>query len=255
MVKAPPAVAPAPAPSPWDVAFGGAIMSDYNFRGISQSSRAPSVGAYLEPQFNISPMFQLYTGIAGYSIRWPRPLSDPAAEIDLYGGVRAKVGDFTLDLGTMYYWYPRERAFQSDFWEFYAKASYTFMETVTVGANVFHAPDWLNLNVTGTYLAGTLKVAMPSNMMAPGVGAYVSGELGTYLLGRTAGYNPRDYLYWNAGIGVTYKALTFDLRYHDTDNTRAQCFAIVLGPPSSRKWCGPAIIGKIAFDTTLGALK
>ena len=31
--------APVPEPSPWDWAFGGALLSDYNFRGISQSNR------------------------------------------------------------------------------------------------------------------------------------------------------------------------------------------------------------------------
>ena len=30
---------PAPPPSPWDIAFGGALMTDYNFRGISQSQQ------------------------------------------------------------------------------------------------------------------------------------------------------------------------------------------------------------------------
>jgi len=41
----------APEPSMWDIAFGGALMSDYNFRGISQSDRGPSVFAYSELRF------------------------------------------------------------------------------------------------------------------------------------------------------------------------------------------------------------
>jgi hypothetical protein len=35
--KAPPAAA-APPPSPWDVAITAALMTDYNFRGITQSA-------------------------------------------------------------------------------------------------------------------------------------------------------------------------------------------------------------------------
>ena len=42
--KAPPP--PPPAASPWDVAFGGALMSDYIWRGITQSGHNPSVAAY-----------------------------------------------------------------------------------------------------------------------------------------------------------------------------------------------------------------
>ncbi|MFL5001959.1 MAG: hypothetical protein ACJ8DY_16375, partial [Xanthobacteraceae bacterium] len=60
-VKAAPAPAAAPV-SPWDIAFGGAIMSDYNFRGISQSDRGPSLTAYFEPRFKIVPNVELYAG-------------------------------------------------------------------------------------------------------------------------------------------------------------------------------------------------
>ncbi len=49
-VKAP----PPPAFDPWDVAFGSAIMSDYIFRGITQSNHKPSVAAYFEPRYNIN---------------------------------------------------------------------------------------------------------------------------------------------------------------------------------------------------------
>ncbi len=52
VTKGPPAAVVAPAAPLWDVAFGGVIMSDYNFRGISQSNSEPSVGAYFEPQLN-----------------------------------------------------------------------------------------------------------------------------------------------------------------------------------------------------------
>src|SRR5690349_20583763 len=34
--------------SPWDIAFGAAIMSDYVFRGITQSNHRPSGAAYFE---------------------------------------------------------------------------------------------------------------------------------------------------------------------------------------------------------------
>jgi hypothetical protein len=98
-------VAPAPAPSPFDIAFGGSIMSDYNFRGVSQSNRGPSVNAYVEPQFNTG-FGTLYVGLSGYSIEWPSGpgyfFSDPAAEIDIYGGWRNTWGAFTLDLIRLY---------------------------------------------------------------------------------------------------------------------------------------------------------
>src|ERR1700694_5678265 len=67
-VKAPP-----PAPfDPWDLAFGSAIMNDYVFRGVTQSAHKPSVAAYFEPRYNINKNLQIYGGIAGESIDFPK---------------------------------------------------------------------------------------------------------------------------------------------------------------------------------------
>ena len=44
-------------------AAGGVVMSDYNFRGVSQSNRGFSGGAYFEPQLSIG-FGTLYAGIA-----------------------------------------------------------------------------------------------------------------------------------------------------------------------------------------------
>src|SRR5665647_943056 len=52
--------APMAAPSPWDIAFGSAIMNDYVWRGITQSAHKPSVAAYFEPRYNLNPNLQLY---------------------------------------------------------------------------------------------------------------------------------------------------------------------------------------------------
>ena len=62
---------PPPPPSPWDVAFGAGLTSDYIFRGITQSNHNPSVFAYFEPRYNVSPYLQLYVGVAGESISFP----------------------------------------------------------------------------------------------------------------------------------------------------------------------------------------
>ncbi|HKA79739.1 MAG TPA: TorF family putative porin, partial [Xanthobacteraceae bacterium] len=103
--KAPP---PPPPPSPWDIAFGAALSSDYIFRGITQSNHKPSVNAYFEPRYNVNKDFQLYAGIAGSSISFP---NRAAAEIDLYAGFRPTFGPLALDFGAIYYWYPGGQCF------------------------------------------------------------------------------------------------------------------------------------------------
>ncbi|MGZ5804756.1 MAG: TorF family putative porin, partial [Xanthobacteraceae bacterium] len=90
------AAPPPPPPSPWDIAFGGYIASDYIWRGITQSNHKPSVSAYTEVRYNSSPTLQWYGGISGESISFP---NQAAAEIDLYGGVRPTFGPLALDFG------------------------------------------------------------------------------------------------------------------------------------------------------------
>src|SRR5450631_4308095 len=101
-LKAPPAPAPAPF-NPWDVAFGSAVMSDYIFRGVTQSNHNPSVAAYFEPRYNVNKDLQLYVGASGESISFT---NRAAAEIDIYGGIRPTFGAFAFDFGIWGYLYP-----------------------------------------------------------------------------------------------------------------------------------------------------
>jgi Bacterial protein of unknown function (Gcw_chp) len=100
--------APPPPPSPWDLAFGDAIMSDYVFRGITQSAHKPSVAAYFEPRYNFSSTLQGYLGLSSESIDFP---NHAAAEVDFYGGFRPTFDKLALDFGAWYYYYPGGQCF------------------------------------------------------------------------------------------------------------------------------------------------
>src|ERR1700687_2083433 len=63
VTKAPPAP-----PSPLYIALGAGFVSDYNFRGITQSNHKPSVTAYFEPRYNVTKDLQLYVGVSAESI-------------------------------------------------------------------------------------------------------------------------------------------------------------------------------------------
>jgi Bacterial protein of unknown function (Gcw_chp) len=291
--KAPPLVA-APVVPAFDIAFGAALMTDYNFRGISQSDRGPSVFGYVEPRFKITPNIELYAGIGAWSVTLP---TQPAGEWDLYGGIRPTFGPVTFDFGLLYYYYPREKQVftlptlgpvgqgfpttqpdlvlpfapwtkaNTDFLEFYGKVSYTWNDILTLGASVNYSANWLNTGADGTYANITAKLALPAGMLPKDIGAYVSGELGHYWLGRTDAFflniDLPNYTYWNLGLGLTYKAFTLDLRYHDTDATRAECFVLTGDlngldtgrSPGRSRWCSEAFIAKLSVDTTLNAFK
>jgi len=273
------ALPPPPPPSPWDIAFGGSVMSDYNFRGVSQSNRGPSASAYIEPQYK-SPIGTFYVGLAGLAIDWPSGpgygFTAPSAEIDIYGGWRNSWGGFSLDIGGWYYYYPKESfngfTDQSDFVEVYGKVGYDFGNGLSIGGNAFYTPDLLHYSTTftsifgfsaskvdATYASGTAKWVLP--WTAGDLGAFVSGEFGHWFIDDgnfiAAGLTDPSYNYWNVGLAFTYKALTLDLRYHGTDLGATGCGSfLVTGVPNlSNNWCKDTFIASIKFDTTLSALK
>ncbi len=226
--KAPP---PPPPVSPWDIAFGAALTSDYIFRGITQSNHQPSVNAYFEPRYNVNKDFQLYAGIAGSSISFP---NRAAAEIDLYAGFRPTFGPLALDFGAIYYWYPGGQCFNGavggvdclangflpingnvikedvSFWEVYAKGTYTVNDFVAFGATAFYSPNVLNTGADGTYISGSVKFTAPSNVLPYEMGLYVSAEVGHWFLGTSDaffavpgfpnGIPYADYTTWNLGL-------------------------------------------------------
>lgn len=257
--KAPPIVAY----DPWDIAFGAAIMSNYVFRGITQSNgQNGSVAAYFEPRYNITKDVQLYAGVAGESISFA---NRAAMELDGYFGIRPTWGAAAFDFGFFYYGYPGGQCFYGapvdtagnvlstqcatnalangnvikknvSFYEGYAKVNYTFSDNFSLGANAFYSPNFLNTGAEGTYASVVGKVIAPSTWFgSTGIGSYVSGEFGRQWLGTSDsfygvaafpnGINYADYNTWNIGIGFTYKVFTLDLRYSDTDLSKGDCSA------------------------------
>lgn len=251
----------------WDVAIGGWVASDYNFRGISQSNRHASGGAYFELQLNNIAGGQLYVGTAVSAID-----IQTGSEVDFYAGWRKTWGKLGIDVGYIYYWYPAEKAVASlglggldtDFMEVYAKASYAVNSDLTLGLSVFYSPDVLHaggqlLNAQGLYTEASAKYVLPlSTPTAYGpLGAFVSGAVGFWDINNAVpvyGVNV-SYTYWNAGVAFTLSALTLDLRYHDTDLTPAECAAFVFGGAATTRWCSGTFIAKLSFDTLLSKIK
>src|SRR5947209_19931014 len=170
---------------PWDIAFGGAIMSDYIFRGVTQSNHQPSVAAYVEPRYNVNKDLQLYVGVSAESISFA---NRAAAEVDVYGGIRPTFGAFAFDIGIWGYLYPggscadntltggvpgggvcpvsTTTIFLADgnvmkqdvsFVEAYGKVNYTINDNWQFGINEYYSPNFLNSGASGDHASITGK--------------------------------------------------------------------------------------------------
>ena len=217
-VKAPPAAAPPP--SPWDVVVTAALMTDYNFRGVSQSNHKPSTQAGFELRYNWDSNWQSYGGISGESINFP---NNAAAEIDFYGGIRPTFDKLALDFGAWYYYYPGGQCFNAaalctglgggpavitpagivgsvpglgiqplggnvakqnaSFWEVYGKGTYTVNDNFNFGGSIWYSPSVVNTGASRVYYAGNVTLTAPTTWFRNGLGMYASADVGYWNLG------------------------------------------------------------------------
>ena len=264
-----PKVAPAAAPSPWDVAFGTAFTTDYDLRGVSQSNHKPAAQGYFEVDYTAADWVKFYAGVWGSSL-WTG-FAD--AEFDITGGARFTWGNFGLDLGLIYYYYPGGNnvlagLFTGNWTEAYAKPSYKFNDWLTVGGVFETAFNNFNNKVTpgviwvgdaGHYfVAGNAVITLPWKPH-PDVTLSINPEIGYewYSSGVTANLGLVSDTYWDVGLDINYKAITLDLRYWGTNAKPNLVVANQCGPTAtgSANLCGDRFVATLKFDTTLSALK
>jgi len=232
--------APPPPPSPWDLAFGDAIMTDYMWRGITQSNHRGSVATYFEPRYNFNSSLQGYIGLSGESIDFP---NHAAAEIDFYGGIRPTFDKLALDFGAWLYYYPGGQCFSAgtftglsgaaacnnnfnaggnwqgqalplngnaakayaSFVEVYGKGTYTISDSWSIGAQVYYSPSVSNSGANGTYVAGTIKYTAPAGAPLPkDVGWYASVDGGYWWLGTSDAFYGMVSALGNFPAGIKY---------------------------------------------------
>jgi hypothetical protein len=158
------------------------------------------------------------------------------------------------------------------FYEIYGKATYTFNDNWAAGIQEWYSPSVLNSGAWGWFTTGNVTWTAPSNMFQNGLGMYISGDLGYWDLGTSnvfyaappafpGGVKYTSYTTWDVGVGFTYKVLTLDLRYYDTNLTKAQCNVFTSAQNATfstsnitaqnpgglgTNWCSAAFVAKLS---------
>lgn len=88
------------------------LVSDYRFRGISQTMRRPAI----QGNIDYSNIWGFYAGTFGSNVDGTTHFyNNTSMEWDFYGGYRNSIpwtcSDFTYDIGAIYYYYPGGKAF------------------------------------------------------------------------------------------------------------------------------------------------
>ncbi len=100
-----PTVAQAQEASP--LTFNIGVVSDYRYRGISQTRLKPAV----QGGADYAASNGLYVGFWATNIKWIEDFGgDAKVEIDLYGGKKGEITkDLTYDVGVLHYQYPSNK--------------------------------------------------------------------------------------------------------------------------------------------------
>ena len=195
------------------ISGGATVVSDYRFRGISQTDKKFAV----QGTFTVAHESGFYATIWGSSIdEYVAAASDQ--ELDLIAGFKKTFDGTTVDVGVLYYYYPGAEeivpGYDSDFFEPYIAVSHTFGP---VGAKVSaaYAPKSNALSIgngkeDNLYIAGDLSAGIPETPVS--LSAHLGHSFGPSFL--TIG---KEYTDWSVGASYAYKNLSFGVTYVDTN--------------------------------------
>ncbi|MEZ5918901.1 MAG: TorF family putative porin [Alphaproteobacteria bacterium] len=192
--------------SAFEVSANVALVSDYVFRGISQSDESATV----QGGFDLVHQSGLYAGVWGSGVDF-NDGDEASAEVDLYAGYSAETAQgISYDIGGLYYAYPgADTPRDYDFWEIYGSIGYDFgMASARAGLN--YSPDYFNESGDAVYTHLDVDVPLPQNFT-------LSGGLGYQTIDNNTAFGTPDYTDWKLSLGYGFKNLDLSVTYHDTD--------------------------------------
>jgi uncharacterized protein (TIGR02001 family) len=206
------------------------LVSDYRFRGISQTYKGPALqggfdyshssGFYLG-NWNSNVASQVYTGGSGI-------------EIDVYGGYKKSIKDFGFDIGYLYYYYPNaefqsagfgsekfnnQEVYVAGSWKWISlKYSWAISDYFGLGPTQVNGGYWANQN-NGSLLpdrggsSGTYYLDLAANLPV-GDKLTIGAHVGTL---EVRNYGELDYTDWKVGLTYNLKGWLLGAAYLDTD--------------------------------------
>jgi len=198
-----PGLAAAQTPAPASPVTGNmSLVSEYRFRGIDQTFGKPA----LQGGFDYS-----HSASGVYLGNWNSNVSEGAGypgsnlEMDFYGGWKKSFGDFGVDIGAIYYWYPGTDNPKIDNKEIYLGGSWKMLSL-----KYFHSIDDY-FGVANTKNSWYLDLGLTWDL---GSGWGLVGHYGMFEFKNVAN---GDYNDWKLGVTKDLGGWVFGAAYVDTD--------------------------------------
>lgn len=193
-----------------------AVVSDYLFRGVSQTRGRPAVQATIDIEHGSG----LYVG--GFVSNVSFPGTDIRQEVDLNLGYRFALGGVKLDLGATYFWYPgydRPGDFDWSWYEITLRGSYEIAPVKLVG-QIAYAPNFNYESGTAIYVEGGLDLALDFGFTA-------SVRVGHQWVQRNTRWGAPDYTVFSFGVSRELVAGIIGavtLSHTTLDDRSSECF-------------------------------
>ncbi|MEK9644371.1 MAG: TorF family putative porin [Alphaproteobacteria bacterium] len=204
---------------PGEFSANVALVSEYYFRGISQTDDTPAVQGGFDWSVPVSKNgLSFYLGIWGSNVDFNEVsgVDGASLEADVYGGLSGSIGDVGWDVGVIYYAYPGAASnLNYDFWEGAIALSYDF-GYASATASVNYSPD--NFGASGEAWYPKLALDVP-------VGKYLtlSAHVAKQYIEKNSVFGQPDYVDWSVGGTVNAAGFDLNLTYSDTDLSSSEC--------------------------------
>ena len=213
-----PAFAQEPPAGPVTVSGTVGLVSDYRFRGVSQTDEKLAVQGGLTATHESG----LYVGAFASNVTFLN--TNARQEIDALAGWRTSLYGVSLDLGGIAYTYPGYQNgpgfYDLQYFELAAKASYE-VPSLPVPMKVLgalnYSPNYQAESGTGFYVEGGVEVSLPYDLT-------LAGRAGYQWIQNNARWGSPDFANWNVTLAYKFSDFVLTAGYYDTNLSRGECF-------------------------------
>ena len=192
-------------PGNGEVTATAGVVSQYIFRGLSQSDENPALQLGAEYAHTSG----LYAGAWGSNVDF-NDGDEAVAEVDLMAGWRTAHDKLTLDFGGIYYWYPgADGDLDYDYVEAKIAAGYDF-DIFNLAGALFYSPDFFAGSGNSFYASADAGVPLPYDLT-------LKGHYGYQWIDDEGDFGSPDYADWSAGLAYNFKGVDLSINYVDTD--------------------------------------
>jgi uncharacterized protein (TIGR02001 family) len=199
-----------------------ALVSDYIFRGITNTDHNPAIQGGLSYTVDVGlPFAQPYAAFWGSNVDFDDG-GEATVEVDLSFGLTGTVAGVEWDLGGLYYAYPGARSnLHYNYWEVPLQLTYPIGDNFSLVGQYAFSPDYFGSSGRAHYLLAGGRWEQP---IGPTTLAF-EATTGHQWIADNAAYGVNDYQDWRVGLSLTIDKITLGIAYTDTTLSKSQCFA------------------------------